>query len=139
VPAITVSPQIDFRSGRGFKESWISGACAAQPDGATPLEHALEVADQALETAAGRGLLEQRARVILVTDGEPTCDDDTTQIVSYPTKWSEQGIETHVIGLPGASGATELLDAIAEAGGTGAHVAPLQLGQFEEQVYELLR
>src|SRR5690606_25866843 len=131
VPGITVSPQIDFTSGRGFKESWIAGACRAQPAGATPLERALEVADLALIGAQERGLLKERRRVILVTDGEPTCQDDQNAIVSFPAKWLEMGIETHVIGLPGSEQAHDLLDHIARAGGTEEHFSPTRIGGFE--------
>ncbi len=139
VPLIDVDPQIDFTSGLGFKERWIAGACAAQPDGATPLERALEVADAAIESAEQRQLVKARMRVILVTDGEPTCEDDVNDIVGFPTKWSEMGIETHVIGLPGSESATLLLDAIAQAGGTDEHFAPLAVGDLEDEVYHLLR
>jgi hypothetical protein len=139
VPSIEIDPQIDFTSGLGFKEQWIAGACGAQPLGGTPLERALEVADAAIESAEERQLIRARMRVILVTDGEPTCDDDLENIVAFPTKWSEQGIETHVIGLPGSQSATTLLDAIALAGGTEEHFAPLVIGELEDEVYELLR
>jgi hypothetical protein len=60
-------------------------------------------------------------------------------IVAFPTKWSEQGIETQVIGLPGSQSATTLLDAIALAGGTEEHFAPLVIGELEDEVYDLLR
>lgn len=139
VPHIEVDPQIDFTSGQGFKEQWIGGACAAQPDGSTPLQRALEVADQAIESAEQRELIKDRMRVILVTDGEPTCQDNLDDIVAFPTKWSEAGIETHVIGLPGSQSATTLLDSIAQAGGTEEHFAPLAVGELEDEVYELLR
>src|SRR5690606_37362494 len=139
VPSITISPQIDFASGRSFKESWIAAACQAQPAGMTPLERALEVADLALASAQERDLLKERRRVILVTDGEPTCEDDPNALVSFPAKWSEMGIETHVIGLPGSEQAHVLLDAIAQAGGTEKHSTPVQIGGFEGLVYDLLR
>jgi hypothetical protein len=139
VPPITLSPQIDFTTGRGFKESWISSACSAQPEGSTPLEHALEVADQAIASARERGLVKARMRVLLVTDGEPTCEDDLEAIVAFPAKWFEMGIETLVIGLPGSELAHELLDAIAEAGGTEQHSSPVQIGDFEGEVYAALR
>jgi hypothetical protein len=139
VPSITTQPQIDFVSGRGFKESWGAGACEAQPEGATPLERALVVADEALASAEQRGLADQRVRVLLVTDGEPTCEDDLEAVVDYPEKWFEMGIETLVIGLPGSAPAHELLDAIAEAGGTGEHSSPALIGEFEDEVYDALR
>ena len=139
VPAIEIAPQIDFRSGRGFKEQWIAGACAAQPQGSTPLEHALQVAELAIDSGRERGMIKDRMRVVLVTDGEPTCEDSLERVIDYPRRWSEQGIETHVIGLPGSQAAADLLDEIAEKGGTDEHFAPAQLGELEEELYHLLR
>lgn len=139
VPPITMRPQIDFTTGRGFKESWIAGACAAQPDGSTPLEHALEVADEAIASAQERGLVKERMRVLLVTDGEPTCEDDLEAIVAFPAQWLEKGIETLVIGLPGSEPAHDLLDAIAQAGGTEKQSSPAMIGEFEDEVYNALR
>lgn len=131
--------QIDFRSGRGFKSRWTEMACRAQPEGNTPLEKALGVADDAIVHATERGLTDERFRVVLVTDGAPTCDDIKENILFFPQKWKEQGIETHVIGLPGSGSAADLLDAIARAGGSTEHRAPQQLGAFEKEVYDLLR
>jgi hypothetical protein len=139
VPPITLNPQIDFTTGRGFKESWVASACSAQPEGSTPLEHALQVADRAIESARERGLIKERMRVLLVTDGEPTCEDDLEAIVQFPAKWFEEGIETLVIGLPGSEQAHDLLDQIAGAGGTEKHSSPVQVGEFEDEVYAALR
>ena len=144
VPGITVAPQIDFDTGRAFKSAWIEGACSAQPDGSTPLERAFLKADEAITQAEERSLIRERMRVILVTDGEPTCGDSLESIVAFPRKWSERGIETHVIGLPGSSGGAELLTQIAQAGGTEDYFAPAGVGaiaiqDLEEEVHHLLR
>jgi hypothetical protein len=89
------------------------------PLGSTPLLAAFQQADLAVQRAVGLGLLEHRFRVLLFSDGEPTCGDDLAALVSYPTRWREQGIDTYVLALPGSEVAAHLLDAIADAGGTG--------------------
>jgi Mg-chelatase subunit ChlD len=88
------------------------------PNGSTPLERAFDYADLAIERGCGLGLLDDRFRVVLITDGEPTCTDDTAKVVALAGEWNRLGVETWVMGLPGSAGATELLDAIALAGGT---------------------
>ena len=46
-------------------------------------------------------------------------------------------METHVLGLPGSQTAIDLLDGIAQAGGTGKHVAPSDPTQLEETFHYL--
>ena len=60
-------------------------------------------------------------KVLVLTDGEPNCDVERETITDYPAKWLSQDINTYVFGLPGSSSATDVLDRIAEAGGTGQH------------------
>ena len=60
-----------------------------------------------------------RFRVVLVTDGEPTCGDDRNAMVELVAEWYRVGVETWVFGLPGSTSAVELLNALAVAGGTG--------------------
>ncbi|HEY3498050.1 MAG TPA: vWA domain-containing protein, partial [Polyangiaceae bacterium] len=112
--------QLAFEPGRTFLSTWQEDATRA-PDGSTPLELALRTADVAVSRARELGLLEDRFRVVLVTDGEPTCGDDAAAMVALAGSWFELGVETWVMGLPGSAGATELLDAIAKAGGTEKH------------------
>jgi hypothetical protein len=94
-------------------------ASAGAPQGNTPLELALAHADDAIMTAAERGLFESRFRVLVFSDGEPTCGDNSESIIDYPRRWREMGIHTYVIGLPGSAPAYDLLGAMANAGGTG--------------------
>lgn len=77
----------------------------------------MRIADMAIERGCGLGLLDDRFRVVLVTDGQPTCSDDTSGIVALAAEWRRVGVETWVMGLPGSETAS-LLDAIAAAGGT---------------------
>ena len=70
-------------------------------------------------TIAGAStLLEQHFVVIVITDGEPTCGDDLEAIERHASAWLARGIETSVMGLPGSEPGADLLERIAQAGGT---------------------
>jgi len=124
VAPIEDAVQLDYQPGAQFIESWLQRVCHPHDPWGTPLQLALQHADAALDRAEALGLLEDRFRVLVVTDGEPTCEDDPAVIADYPRRWLERGVDTHVIGLPGSETATMLLDSIAEAGGTGTHQSP---------------
>lgn len=104
--------------GRRFESYWQETAGSRYPEGSTPLELSFRVADQALERACRLGLLDDRFRVVLISDGEPTCGDDTNAVVALAAEWNRLGVETWVMGLPGSEGELALLDSIAAAGGT---------------------
>lgn len=110
--------QFNFMTGRSFVSTWQETAGSRMPEGSTPLELAFRVADMAIERGCQLGLLDDRFRVVVVTDGEPTCSDDTTAILDLTAEWHRVGVETWVMGLPGSGSASALLDAIAAAGGT---------------------
>ncbi|MFZ5897235.1 MAG: vWA domain-containing protein [Myxococcota bacterium] len=118
VASLDSGSQINFMGGRALYDHWQATAESRGPSGGTPLEQALQTADIAIHRASELGLLSDRFRVVLVTDGEPSCMDDLAQITALPAAWHELGVETWVMGLPGSSSAQELLDAIAAAGGT---------------------
>jgi hypothetical protein len=139
VEALNSGAQMDFRSGRAFASAWQESAASRVPEGATPLELALRTADTAVDAALELGLLEDRFRVVLVTDGEPTCEDDPAAMVALAAKWYALGVETWVMGLPGSAGATELLDAIAEAGGTEKHQSLGTPDELDHGLYEAAR
>jgi hypothetical protein len=131
--------QMDFRPGRAFASAWQESAESRAPAGSTPLELALRTADTAVDAALELGLLEDRFRVVLVTDGEPTCDDDPAAMVALAGEWYALGVETWVMGLPGSAGATELLDAIAKAGGTEKHQSLGTPDELDHGLYEAAR
>jgi hypothetical protein len=127
--------QINFVPGRQFISEWVESACLNQPNGSTPMELAFRVADQAILGARSLGLLEERFRVVLVTDGEPNCGTQSQLLPVFAATWLEQfGVETWVIGLPGSEGAANLLDAIAQAGGTTKHTPASNPCQFKTAV-----
>lgn len=115
---------IDFTPGPEFPTVWETTAQSRGPEGGTPLGLAIDIADMGVERACQLGLLEDRFRVLIVTDGEPNCGTDMEVVLQRVSEWRDIGVATIVMGLPGSSGAAELLDAIAEAGGTHQHQAP---------------
>ncbi len=119
VEPLTSELQIGYKTGRAFRSYWEQTEETRVPDGSTPLERALRQADLAVEQGCELGLLDDRFRVVLVTDGMPTCGDNPTAIVELVADWNLAGVETWVMGLPGSDSAKALLDAIALAGSTG--------------------
>jgi len=113
---------------------WRAVAPLNGPGGSTPLGAALVLGEQAIEGACLQGLLERRFFVMVVTDGMPNCDTDMTAAAAIVAKWSEHGIETYVIGLPGSEGATFVLDALAKAGGTETIVVPGSPSELEDDM-----
>lgn len=116
VEPLSGGQQIDFMPGPEFLKAWQERALP--PGGSTPLGTALQRADSAIRDAAERGLIEHRFRVVLFSDGEPTCSERDV-FEAYPASWLEHGIHTYVLALPGSEMAATLLDDIANAGGTG--------------------
>lgn len=118
VAPIKGDAQIGYLRGGDFLDRWGMLQGEHDPVGQTPLNLALERADEAISLACDTGVLERPFKIVLMTDGEPNCDYDYEELLSYPQKWLEQGIETHVIGLPGSEDAELLLEQLATAGGT---------------------
>jgi hypothetical protein len=135
--------QIPIQPAKPFLSAWNqhwSRATAALGSG-TPLQEAFDRADQAIQTVAASAPLV----VVAVTDGEPNCTADPA-VTQQPTaaeaerahSWSIHGIQTYVVGLPGASGA-QLLNDIANSGGTGAYVLPDQPLVLEDDLRQIVR
>jgi hypothetical protein len=131
--------QLAFEPGSSFYEAWPAAFGARAPDGSTPLEHALRVADAAIENGCNANLLDDRFRVILVTDGEPTCGDDFQAMIDRVAEWNRIGVETWVMGLPGSQTATELLNALAAAGSTGEASMLSTPEQLDDGLYAAAR
>jgi Mg-chelatase subunit ChlD len=136
VTPITGEGQFPFQPGPAFIETWKQTIRVHDPNGSTPLERALAAADAALTEA--ESLLQRRSMVLVITDGEPTCDDDPEAFERYPAAWLARGIPTHVMGLPGSGAAAELLDRVARAGGTGQHTQIGTPDQLQTGVAALL-
>src|SRR5690606_16989815 len=112
VAALHEPGQIDFQRGGSFQEEWADSAVSC-PAGSTPLGEAFRQADSAILQAEELGLLEQRFRVVVRTDGEPTCGEDAEELVAYAVLWREEGVEVRVMRAPGSAGDAALLSRIA--------------------------
>jgi len=117
VEPMTSAAQMGYHDGGSFLDRWWELTDEHFPAGQTPLNLALERADEAIDLACDHGILERPFKVVLMTDGEPNCDFERGALLGYPKRWREQGIETQVIGLPGSEEAAELLEELADAGG----------------------
>jgi hypothetical protein len=124
VQPIQAAAQIDYSGGSDFLTRWETLSSEYAPVGQTPLNTAFELADSAITWACLRGILERPFKVVLLTDGEPNCDYNYEKLLAYPQKWLKQGIETHVIGLPGSEAAEDLLALISTAGGSELFILP---------------
>lgn len=116
---------IPFQPGGQFVTTFTGNANAKPytpvPGGFTPLKEGLIQAQAAI---AGANLQGSTA-VVIITDGEPNCEWDAAQATQIVSDWASQGIETHVIGLPGVGGmGPGLLNSLAQAGGTGMFITP---------------
>lgn len=104
--------QIPFQRGASFQTRWKDSA-VSRPAGSTPLGEAFRQAHAAVLQAQERGLLEKRFRVVVITDGEPTCGEHPDELVAYADSWRALGVEVRVMGLPGSAAAAILLNRIA--------------------------
>lgn len=119
VTELREAPQIPFTTGANFMAAWRDTAVNWSPAGNTPLGRAFRVADAAIQQAESEGRLEQRFRVVVLTDGEPNCDTQPGELEQFAAAWYEMGVETLILGLPGSHAAEALLNRVALAGGTG--------------------
>jgi hypothetical protein len=146
VDPIGDATQIGFRPATQFLQDWeqhfaMLGSMA--PIG-TPLNEAFDRADLAIQESAGLNL-QGKLGVVVFTDGEPNCTPNP-MVTGVPTlpeperaaQWAAAGINTYVVGLPGARGVTVLND-IAVSGGTMSYLTPsdpAQLATTLRQVVE---
>ncbi|MDH5673197.1 MAG: hypothetical protein OEZ06_13660 [Myxococcales bacterium] len=117
-----LADQIDVQSGADFVAAWTvhAEAVVMRAGLGTPLQEAFDRAD----VGPAESSLSGPTTVVVITDGEPNCFSDAT-LTGVPTDtepnraaaWLADGIETWVIGLPGANGILVLQD-IANAAGT---------------------
>lgn len=113
VAPLNAPPQIPIVTGATFVQRW--GQHFAPPWSTvlgTPLNKALREADIALQNPPPG-----KTVVVIFTDGHWTCMDNTE--VPTVAALRARGIDTYVVGLPGAYGIVQL-DQLAQAGGTAA-------------------
>lgn len=111
-----VSAQLPFTDGAAFLAAWRERWLTADLLFGTPIDTAFAAADASLPWDA------VVTAVVLVTDGDPTCAGSTSAS-TLAEGWAARDVPTFVVGLPGSRG-SEVLAAIASAGGTGAPIEP---------------
>jgi hypothetical protein len=119
-PMSQAPPQIPLQDGGSFIAAW--NAHFLPPWKlllGTPLGDALTQANDALVAHPPPG----KTAVVVMTDGQPNCSETLPSILAPVQQMASRGIPTYVVGLPGASGATVLMD-LADAGGTGNYLLP---------------
>lgn len=145
--------QIPFMAGDQFIPTFSTGDAGNAPpyfpvpNGFTPLMEGLQVAQMVLDNAT----LEGGTAVVVITDGEPNCMWNAGTANQIVTDWlNNQGISTHVIGLPGIGGGgrgpgplgggngAEVLNALAQAGGTDQFITPEDPMALEEQLKSIV-
>jgi hypothetical protein len=116
-PAVDpIEAQLPFEACASFLSTWDATWSTANLMGSTPIDAAFDAADAAL---AGAGA---ETAVVLLTDGEPTCEG-AVSAASHAGAWLSRGIHTYVVGLPGSDAGVAYLTSIATAGGTSAPVS----------------
>lgn len=139
VTPITSADQIDFMPGPAFLAAFggTGGIAPYSPvlAGLTPLREALDQAKNALD---GATTLTGIISVIVITDGDPNCAWDAAVSTQIVTDWHSKGIDTHVIGLPGTTGAGDaILRDLATAGGTGEYITPDDPKALEDKLSQI--
>ena len=111
------------------KEAIIKKINSIKPMGKTPITKSFEIAGEKL------GAMEDETTVILVSDGEETCEGDPCALVK---SLKEKGInvKVHVVGFDVGAKEKEQLSCIAEAGG-GKYFAADSAAQLEEALAEV--
>ena len=131
VDSIWQPSQINFKPGPDFITAWQTYWQTNVLVLGTPLNRAFDRADEALTQSGLAG----KTVVVLFTDGEPVCTDGMPA-PQRAALWLSKGIETYVIGLPGAA-SSQLLNDIAVQGGTTAFLLPTDSAQLEQQLSKI--
>jgi hypothetical protein len=133
VNTIDKPDEINFTTADGFitglPKQWnISGISE------TPLGTAIERAASAI---SGRKFTDPLI-VVVITDGEPNCGTNGQNVLDQITKWHSAGINTHVVGLPGAQGAANVLNMMASVGGTDKYIDPANPTELEMRLNSVI-
>jgi len=125
-----VSAQLPFTDGAAFLAAWRERWVTADLLFGTPIDTAFAAADASLPAD---GVV---TAVVLVTDGDPTCEGRTSA-AAFAAGWAAGDVPTFVVGLPGSSG-SGVLAAIATAGGTGEPIEPADAASLASSLAGIL-
>lgn len=127
-PVSPISSQVPFRDGEVFFTAF--DRALSSVGGSTPLDIAFQRADEAMA-------IRDVDAVVVLTDGQPTCVGPVSA-VDYAASWRTEDTVTWVIGLPGIDD-PGVLDAVAAAGGTRAHLPVDAPGPLATALDEIAR
>lgn len=115
--------------GKVDKENLTQKIGSIRPKGKTPIAKSLQIAGDELQA------VEDETTVVLVSDGEETCDGDPCALVK---SLKEQGInvKVHVVGFDVGDKEKEQLSCIADAGG-GKYFTANNADQLQEALAEV--
>ncbi len=133
VSTIDQADQIKFGLAPAYIEQLPNQWRLAMANG-TPLEAGVARGAEALANTP----LDGPVAVIVITDGEPNCDTNPGNVYAQVTAWKDKGIPTHVVGLPGAQDAADILNMVAQAGGTDRYVDPANAAELEAKIRSIL-
>jgi hypothetical protein len=133
VTEITEPDQFNFSAADAYIQG-LPNLWRMESAGGTPLQAGIQRGAEALASTQ----LEGPVVVIVMTDGEPNCDTDPTTVLNQVASWRSAGIDTHVIGLPGAQEAADLLNQVAMLGGTSQYVDPSDSMELENRLRAIL-
>jgi hypothetical protein len=125
VEPIENAPQIPITDGTAFLTAWNAFFASFKTLGTSPLVLGVQRADAALADPFPRP--GPRA-VVVLTDGVAVSCGDPSPVLTPVAAMHARGVQTYVIGLPGSGGSSEnpaLLTMMAQMGGTGDYVAPV--------------
>jgi hypothetical protein len=141
VNPITEVDQIGFMPGAQFLDAFDGDAANNVPPmytpvdgGRTPLMEGVQAAQQALAAAT----LEGTVTTIIVTDGAPNCGWDAPTTDQIVTGWAAAGVNTHVVGLPGADGGAQVLTNLAMLGGTTDFITPTDATKLQQELSDIV-
>src|SRR4029077_11555600 len=89
VSAIDSGSQINFLSGPKFVSAWNTYMASHGPNGLTPTGTAMQLADTALKNASLMGT----TAVVVITDGDPNCGTNDSQVNQLAANWLTKGIK----------------------------------------------
>lgn len=133
VSAIESADQINFTTADAFIGALPQQWHVLNATG-TPLEAGITRAAQAI----GSRTFSDPLLVFVMTDGEPNCNTDQNAVIQQVTDWKAANIKTYVIGLPGAQGAANLLNQMAQAGGTQSYIEPRDPRELESRLRDVI-
>jgi hypothetical protein len=136
VNPIDNADQIDFTAAPAFMSALPKLWSLNDPTGSggTPLERGIERAAEAI----AKRTFTDKLMVFVITDGEPNCGTNERHVLEQVTRWRVAGIDTYVVGLPGAQPAAEFLTMLAKAGGSAAYIDPKNPAELEMRVRTVL-